>query len=91
MTGEFADLDTRLWAVMAPYRDRLEEGSVYGLVTLRRPVAGLHGPCVARRAVAGAKLRRVHRRPCLTATGDVVVYDNDADRPRGRSPRRPKP
>jgi hypothetical protein len=36
VTGEFAAVETRLWAILEPYRDRLEPGSVYGLVTLRR-------------------------------------------------------
>jgi len=42
MTVGFDGLEARLWAILAPYRDRLEEGSVYGLVTLRRPGAGAH-------------------------------------------------
>ncbi len=42
MAGEFGALEARLWAVLAPYRDRLEEGSVYGLVTLKRPGANAH-------------------------------------------------
>ena len=36
MTGEFEAIEARLWAILEPYRDRLEPGSVYGLVTLRR-------------------------------------------------------
>ena len=39
MTEGFEGLEARLWAILAPYRDRFEEGSVYGLVTLRRPGA----------------------------------------------------
>ena len=35
VTGEFEAIEARLWSILAPYRDRLEEGSVYGLVTLR--------------------------------------------------------
>ena len=42
MTGELASIEERLWAILAPYRDRLEEGSVYGLVTLKRPGANSH-------------------------------------------------
>jgi len=42
-TGEFEAIERRLWAILAPYRDRLEEGSVYGLVTLKRPGAKAHG------------------------------------------------
>ena len=42
MAGEFGALEARLWAVLAPYRDRLEDGSVYGLVTLKRPGANAH-------------------------------------------------
>jgi len=36
VTGEFEAIEARLWAILEPYRDRLEPGSVYGLVTLRR-------------------------------------------------------
>jgi hypothetical protein len=35
MTGEFEAIEARLWAILEPYRTRLEPGSVYGLVTLR--------------------------------------------------------
>ena len=42
MTGELEAIEARLWAILAPYRDRLEEGSVYGLVTLKRPGANAH-------------------------------------------------
>jgi hypothetical protein len=56
MTGEFAAIEARLWAILAPYRDRLEEGSVYGLVMLKRPGATSHqffaGVRVASRHVA---------------------------------------
>jgi hypothetical protein len=41
--GEFEAIERRLWVILAPYRDRLEEGSVYGLVTLKRPGAKAHG------------------------------------------------
>jgi hypothetical protein len=40
--GEFEPIEGRLWAILAPYRDRLEDGSVYGLVTLKRPGAKAH-------------------------------------------------
>ena len=33
----------RLWALLAPYRDRLVPGSVYGVETLARAGAGAHG------------------------------------------------
>ncbi|HEX6868307.1 MAG TPA: hypothetical protein VF119_05850 [Candidatus Limnocylindrales bacterium] len=56
MTGELEPIEARLWAILAPYRDRLEEGSVYGLVTLKRPGANSHqffaGVRVAARHVA---------------------------------------
>lgn len=42
MAGGCGDLEARLWAILAPYRDRLEEGSVYGLVTLKQPGARAH-------------------------------------------------
>lgn len=35
MSGEFEAIESRLWSILAPYRGRLEDGSVYGLVTLR--------------------------------------------------------
>jgi hypothetical protein len=40
--GEFEAIERRLWAILGPYRDRLEEGSVYGLETLKRPGAKAH-------------------------------------------------
>jgi len=56
MAGEFEALAARLWAILAPYRDRLEEGSVYGLATLKRPGANAHqffaGVRVAQKHVA---------------------------------------
>ena len=42
MTEEFEAIEARLWAILAPYRDRLEVGSVYGLVTLKRSGANAH-------------------------------------------------
>ena len=42
MTGEFDAIEARLWAILEPYRDRLEAGSVYGLQTLKRAGAGQH-------------------------------------------------
>ena len=42
MTGESEVIEARLWAILAPYRDELEQGSVYGLVTLKRPGANAH-------------------------------------------------
>ena len=36
-------VETRLWAILDPYRDRLVPGSVYGLPTLTRPGAKAHG------------------------------------------------
>ncbi len=42
MTGELEAIEARLWAILAPYRDELEPGSVYGLVTLKRPGANAH-------------------------------------------------
>ncbi len=42
MDGEFEALEARLWAILKPYRDRLEDGSVYGLATLKRVGARQH-------------------------------------------------
>jgi hypothetical protein len=38
-----ADVAARLWDLLAPYRDRLEESTVYGMPILKRPGAGAHG------------------------------------------------
>jgi hypothetical protein len=38
-----AAVEARLWRLLEPYRGRLEEASVYGMPTLRRPGAGAHG------------------------------------------------
>jgi len=56
MMGEFEAIEARLWAILEPYRERLEDGSVYGLVTLKRVGARQHdffaGVRVAPRHVA---------------------------------------
>jgi hypothetical protein len=41
--GEFGALEARLWLILEPYRGRLEDGSVYGVHTLKRVGAGAHG------------------------------------------------
>ena len=33
--ADFDAIEARLWAILEPYRGRLEAGSVYGLVTLK--------------------------------------------------------
>jgi hypothetical protein len=33
--ADFEAIEARLWAILEPYRGRLEAGSVYGLVTLK--------------------------------------------------------
>jgi hypothetical protein len=38
-----AAIEERLWALLEPFRGRLEEASVYGMPTLRRPGTGAHG------------------------------------------------
>ncbi len=35
-------VEARLWAILAPYRDRLEDNPLYGLATIRRPGAKAH-------------------------------------------------
>ncbi len=40
--GEFDAIEARLTAILDPYRDRLEDGSVYGLVTLKWAGAKQH-------------------------------------------------
>jgi hypothetical protein len=42
LTADFAAIEARLWAILEPYRDRLEDGSVYGLATLKWPGARQH-------------------------------------------------
>jgi 7-keto-8-aminopelargonate synthetase-like enzyme len=37
-----ADVEARLRAILEPYRDRLEEGQIYGVTTLRRRGAKAH-------------------------------------------------
>jgi hypothetical protein len=66
--GKFEAIEARLWAILAPYRDRLEDGSVYGLVTLRAVGAKQHdffaGVRVAPRHVA-FHLMPVYSHPAL--------------------------
>ena len=40
--GDLAAVEARLRAILEPYRDRLERGTIYGVVTLRRPGAKAH-------------------------------------------------
>jgi hypothetical protein len=35
-------VEARLWAILEPYRDRLEASSIYGVDSLRRPGAKAH-------------------------------------------------
>lgn len=35
-------VEARLWALLDPYRDELEEASIYGMPSLRWPGAGAH-------------------------------------------------
>ena len=35
MSGDLQAIEARLWAILEPYRGRLEGGSVYGLETLK--------------------------------------------------------
>jgi hypothetical protein len=37
-----AAVEARLRAILEPYRDRLDEGTIYGIATLRRPGAKAH-------------------------------------------------
>lgn len=66
--GEFETIQARLWALLDPFRDRLEAGSVYGLSTLRRPGAKAHdffaGVRVAPRHV-GFHLMPIYTDPTL--------------------------
>ncbi len=40
--GDLAAVETRLRALLEPYRERLEEGTIYGIPMLRRPGAKAH-------------------------------------------------
>jgi hypothetical protein len=40
--GDLAAVEARLRAILDPYRDRLEEGGIYGVPMLRRPGAKAH-------------------------------------------------
>ena len=51
---DVAAVEARLWAILAPYRDRLVSGSVYGVSTLTRPGAKAHA------YFAGVSLARKH-------------------------------
>ena len=50
--GEFDALEARLWRILDPYRGRLEDGSVYGLHTIKRVGANAHGFFAGVRAAA---------------------------------------
>lgn len=44
-TARVADLDAveeRIWELLAPYRDELEEATIYGMPSLRWPGSGSH-------------------------------------------------
>ncbi len=39
---DFAAVEARLWAILEPYRDRLDSNAIYGLKSLKRPGGGAH-------------------------------------------------
>jgi len=39
---ELDAVEARIWAILVPYRDRLEESTIYGLPSLRWPGAKAH-------------------------------------------------
>jgi hypothetical protein len=39
---DLAAVEARLWAILEPYRDRLEANALYGVATIRRPGAKAH-------------------------------------------------
>ena len=54
---EHADPDAteaRLWALLAPYREQLATGTIYGIEVLRRPGAKAHDWFAGVQPVAGA-------------------------------------
>ena len=64
----FTTIEARLWAILDPYRDRLEPNDIYGMPTLRWPGAKAHdffaGVRIAPRHVA-YHLMPVHSDPQL--------------------------
>jgi hypothetical protein len=66
-----AALEARLWELLSPYRGRLEEASVYGMPTLRRPGSGAHGFFAGIRSGehnVGLHLKPLYDHPELLAT-----------------------
>jgi hypothetical protein len=66
-----AAVEARLWELLAPYRGRLEEASVYGMPTLRRPGTGAHGFFAGVRAGernVGLHLKPLYDHPELLGT-----------------------
>ncbi len=51
---DLAAVEARLRAILAPYRGRLEEATIYGLPVLRRPGAKAHDWFAGMQPVAGA-------------------------------------
>ncbi len=51
---DLEDVAARLQAIIEPYRDRLEEGHIYGVTVLRRPGAKAHDWFAGVQVVSGA-------------------------------------
>jgi hypothetical protein len=68
VTADLAAVEARLWGLLAPYRDRLEESTVYGMPILRRPGSGAHGFFAGVRASernVGFHLKPLYDHPAL--------------------------
>ena len=40
--GDLAAIEARIWSMLEPYRDRLEESTIYGIPSLKWPGAKAH-------------------------------------------------
>jgi hypothetical protein len=51
--ADLAAVEARVWALLAPYRDELEDATIYGMPSLRWPGSGSHDYFAAVRRSAG--------------------------------------
>ena len=68
--ARLAAVEARLRAILEPYRDRLEDGQIYGVSVLRRPGARAHDWFAGVQPVNGAvkfNLLPMHARPEILA------------------------
>jgi 7-keto-8-aminopelargonate synthetase-like enzyme len=68
--ADLTAVELRLRAILDPYRDRLEEGEIYGVPTLRRRGAKAHDWFAGVQPVSGAvkfNFLQMHAHPALLA------------------------